>query len=68
MYNKTIFHVLQGQEWPPEFGVDEETTRETCDAANQDLYSVLFFTTAGSAFSVVRKFPGKTPAEGAGHG
>ena len=44
------------------------TTRATWDAANHDLYSALFFTTAGSAFSVVRRFQGETPAEGAGHG
>ena len=46
---------------------DLETTRATWDAANQDLYSVLFFTTAGSTFSVVWRFQGKTLAEGAGH-
>ena len=44
---KTIFNVLQGQERPSEFNVNQETTRSTWDAANQDLYSVLFFTTAG---------------------
>ena len=68
VYNKTIFNVLRGREWSSEFDSDQETTRATWDAANQDLYSVLFFTTAGSAFFVVRRFQGKTPAEGAGHG
>ena len=68
VYNKIIFHILQGQERPSEFDTDQETTRATWDAANQDLYSELFFTAAGSVFSVVRRFQGKTPAEGAGHG
>ena len=34
-------------------------TRATWGAANQDLYSVLFFNTAGSEFSVVRRFRAK---------
>ena len=68
VYNKTIFNALQGQERSSKFDADQETTRATWDAANQYLYSVLFFTTAGSAFSVVRRFQGKTPAEGAGYG
>ena len=67
VYNETIFNVLQGQERPSKFDADQETTRATWDAANQDLYSVLSFTTASSAFSVVWRFQGKTPAEGAGH-
>ena len=45
VYNKTICSVLQGQERPPEFDADQETTRATWDAANQYLYIVLFFTT-----------------------
>ena len=68
VYNKTTFNVLQGQERPSEFDADQETIRADWGAANQDLYSVLFFITAGSVFSVVRKFQGKTPAEEAGHG
>ena len=68
VYNKTTFNVLQGQERPSEFDADQETTRAIWDTANKDLYSVLFFTTAGLAFSVVRRFQGKTPTEGEGHG
>ena len=68
MYNQTTFNVLQGQERPSEFDADQETIRTTSDVANQDLYSVLFFITAGSVFSVIRRFQGKTPAEEAGHG
>ena len=68
VYNKTIFNVLQGQERPSELDIDKETTHAIWDAANQDLYNALYFTTGGSAFSVVRRFQGKTPAEGEGHG
>ena len=68
MYNKTSYNVLQGQERPSEFDANQETTRATWDAANQDLYDMLFFTTAGLAFSMVQRFQGKRLAEGAGHG
>ena len=68
LYNKTVFNVVQGHEWPSELYTDQETTCATWEAANQDLYSVLFFAAAGSTFFVVRKFQGKPPAEGAGHG
>ena len=68
VYNKTTFNVSQGQERPSEFDADQETTRVTWYSANQGLYSVLFFTRAGSALFVVRRFQGKAPAEGAGHG
>ena len=47
VYNKTIFNVLQGQERSSEFDADQETTRAAWGTANQDLYSALFFTTAG---------------------
>ena len=68
VYNRIFFNVLQGQERPSEFDADQETTRATWDATSQYLYSVLFFTTSGLAFSVVRRLEGKTPAEGAEHG
>ena len=54
VYNKIISNVLQGQERPSEFDADPYITRKTWNAANQDLYSVLFFTTADSANFVVR--------------
>ena len=68
VYNRTIFNVLPGQERPLEFDANQETTRATWDVANQDLYSVLFVTTAGSAFAVVRRFQGKRLAEEARRG
>ena len=64
---KTTLNALQGQQRPSEFDADQEITRAVWDAANQGQY-VLFFTTAGSAFSVVWRFQGKTLAEGTGHG
>ena len=63
MYNKTIFNILQEKERPSEFDADQENTNTTWYIANQDLFSVLFFPTADSAFSVVWRFQGKTPAE-----
>ena len=42
VYNKTILSVVQGQERQSEFDADQGTTRATLDAANLDLYSVLF--------------------------
>ena len=54
VYSKIISNVLQGQERSSEVDADQYTTRETWDAANKDLNSVLFFTIAGSACSVVR--------------
>ena len=42
--------------------------RESWDDANHNLFSILFFMTSGPAFSVVRRFEGKTREEGVGHG
>ena len=56
VYNKTISNVLQGQKRPSELDADQETMRATWDAANQDLYSMLFSTPTGSAFFMVRRF------------
>ena len=61
---RQFFNVITAGGPPSEFDADQETTRVTWDAANQDPYSVLFFTIAGSAFSVVRRFQGKTLTEG----
>ena len=45
------------------------TNRESWDDdANHNLFSILFFTTSGPAFSVVRRFEGKTRENGIGHG
>ena len=68
VYNKTTYNVLHGKGRPSKVDADQEATCATWDAANYDLCSVLFFTTAGSVFSDVRRIQGKTPAGGAGHG
>ena len=44
------------------------TARESWDDANPNLFSILFLTTSGPAFSVVRRFEGKTREDGVGHG
>ena len=44
------------------------TARESWDDANHHLFSILFFTTSGPAFSVVLRFEGKTREDGVGHG
>ena len=43
------------------------TDRATWDIANQNIFCVLFCTTSGSAFSVVRRFEGKRLQDGPGH-
>ena len=41
--------------------------REGWDDANHNLFSILYFTTSGPAFSVVRRFEGKRREDGVGH-
>ena len=67
IYNRGIFNILQGQERPSEAEDSQATARAAWDAVNQDLFGILLFLTGGSA-SVVRKFEGTTPDDGAGHG
>ena len=68
IYNKAIFNILQGQE--RSLGTDDSqaTTRVAWDAANHDLFNVLFFSTGGSASFVARGVEGTTPEDGTGHG
>ena len=47
---------------------DQVTARESWDDANHNLFSILFFTTSGPAFSAVRRFEGGTREDGVGHG
>ena len=44
------------------------TARESWDDANHNLFSILYFTTSGPAFSVLRRFEGKSREDGVGHG
>ena len=47
---------------------NQVTARAGWDDANNNLSSILYFKTFGSAFSVVRRFEKKTREDGVGHG
>ena len=68
IYNRAIFNIMQGQERPSVTDYSQATTRAAWDAANQDVFSILFFSTGGSAFFVVRKLEGTTLEDGSAHG
>ena len=60
-----IYNIIQGQEMPnPTSGGNLENWRRN----HVNLYSVLFLSTSGGANTVVRRFEGKTPEDGLGHG
>ena len=46
---------------------DQATAREGWDDATHDLFSILYFTTSGPDFSVVRRFEGNIREDGVGH-
>ena len=58
----------EGQERPSETDDSQATGRAAWDAANQGLFSILFFSTGGSAFFIVRRFEGTSLEDGAGDG
>ena len=68
IYNRAIINILQGQKRPSETGDSQATARAAWDVANQDLFSMLLFSTGDSAFYVVRRFEGTTVKDRAGHG
>ena len=68
LYSKPIFEIVQGSQRPQGLDNDQVTARESWYDANHNLFSILFFTTSGPAFSVVRRFEGKTREDGVGHG
>ena len=68
LYSKPIFEIVQGSQRSSGLDNDQVTTRESWDDANHNLFSILFFTTSGPAFSFVRRFEGKTQEGGVGHG
>ena len=68
LYSKPIFEIVQGSQRPSGWNKDQGTVRESWNDANHNLFSILFFTTSGPAFSVVRRFEGKTREDGVGHG
>ena len=68
LYSKPIFEVVQESQRPSDLDNDQVPDRESWDDENHDLFSILFFTTSSPAFSVVRRFEGKTREGGVGHG
>ena len=68
LYSKPIFEIVQGSQRPSDLDNDQMTARKSWDDANHDLFGTLFFTTSSPAFSVVRRFEGKTREGGVGHG
>ena len=68
LYSKPIFEIVQGSQRPSRLDNVQVTAREGWDGANYNLFSILFFTTSGPAFSVVRRFEGRTQEDGVGHG
>ena len=68
LYSKPIFEVVQRLQRPSDLDNDQATAREGWDDANHNLFSILYFTTSGPAFSVVRRFERKTREDGVGHG
>ena len=68
LYSKPIFEIVQGSQRPSDLDNDQATAREDWDDANHNLFSILFFTTSGPAFSVVLRFEGSTREDGVGHG
>ena len=68
LYSKPIFKIVQGAQRPSRLDNDQVTAREGWDDANHNLFSILYFTTSGPAFSVVRRFEGKTREDGVRHG
>ena len=68
IYDKAALRVLRGAPVPSAATDTDGSKLVAWNTANEDLYNVLFFTTKGSACSVVRRFAGKTLDEGSGHG
>ena len=68
LYSKPIFKIVQGSQRSSGLDNDQVTARESWDDANHNLFSALFFTTSGPAFSDVRRFEGKTREDGVEHG
>ena len=68
LYSKLVFEIVQGSERPSDLDNDQAIACEGWDDANHNFYSIFYFTTFGPAFSVVRRFKGKSRDDGVGHG
>ena len=67
LYSNPIFDIVQGSQRPSVLDNDQATAWEGWDDANHNLFSTPFFTTSGPAFSVVRRFEGRTREDGVGY-
>ena len=67
-FSKPIFEIVQGSQRPSGLDNDQVTAREVWDDANHNLFSILYFTTSGPAFSAVRRLKGKTRQDEVEHG
>ena len=68
LYSKPIFEIVQGAQRPSGLDNAQVTAREGWNDANHNLFGILYFTASGPAFSVVRRFGGKTRENKVGHG
>ena len=68
LYSKPIFEIAQGSQRPSDSDNDLVTARDNWHDANHNLFSILFLTTSGPAFSVVQRFEGETREGGVGPG
>ena len=67
LYSKISFEAVQGLQWRS-LDSDQATACEGWNDANRNLYILLYFTTSGPAFSVMRRFEEKTNEDEVGHG
>ena len=65
-YRQSFAAILQGDPKPP--AAQNSTVVATWERANENLFSILFFTTERSANNVVKKHMGKTREDGVGNG
>ena len=68
LYSKLIVEILQVSDRPSELDNEQATAREGWGDANHNLYSILYFTSSGPAFWVLRRFGRKTREDGVGRG
>ena len=68
LYSKLILEIVQGSQRPSGLDNDQVTALEGWEDASHNLFGILFFTTSGPDFSVVRRFEGKTQDDVVGHG
>ena len=70
LYSKLVFEIVQGSQRPSDLDNDQATARKGWDDANHNTYLVQpsLLKYIRPAFSVVRRFEGKTREDEVGHG